>query len=86
MDAVIEALQADIHRAFEPHDEPHGQQASPADCRRDEQASPADLAMRRDSARSPNTGAAQQVVSCAVVEMHRTDTEPQASRSTSVWC
>ena len=82
MDAVIEALQADIHRAFEPH----GQQTSPADCRRDEQASPADLAMRRGSARSPNTGAAQQVVSCAVVEMHRMDTEPQASRSTSVWC
>ena len=70
MDAVIEALQTDIG-AFEPH----GQQASPAD-----------LAMRRDSARSPNTGAAQQVVSCAVVEMHRTGTEPQASRSTSVWC
>eukprot|EP00964_Phaeocystis_antarctica_P059337 scaffold35216_cov62-Phaeocystis_antarctica.AAC.2 len=70
MDAVIEALQADIGAL-----EPHGQQATPAD-----------LAMRRDSARSQNTGAAQQVVSCAVVEMHRTDTEPQASRSTSVWC
>ena len=68
MDAVIEALQADIG-AYEPQ----GQQASPVHC-------------RRDSARSPNNGAAQHVERCAVVEMHRTDTEPQASRSTSVWC
>ena len=73
MDAVIEALQADIG-SFEPH----GQQAL---------ALPADLATRRELARSTNTGAPQKVERCAPVdEMHRTDTEPQASRSTSAWC
>jgi hypothetical protein len=70
MDAVIEALQADIG-AFEP--EPHGQPASPVD-------------RRRDSTRPPNNGAPQKVERCAVVEMHRTDAEPQASSCTSVWC
>ena len=70
MDAVVEALQADIG-SFEPH----GQQALPAD-----------LATRRELARSTNTGAPQKVERCAVDEMHRTDTEPQAPRSTSAWC
>ena len=54
MDAVVEALQADIG-AFEAHAD--GQQA---------------LALPADHA--------------PVDEMHRTDTEPQASRCTSAWC